>query len=448
MKKRKPRRSRPRGLAVSGAALAQFASLQKHKSATAFARWKTASTNSASGPRTGPNRDRSRRRRPGLRTHEGPGHDRIAEGGRQGEKDELDEALGDLNRSTNRLRRKFDPMDKWMETRPQVENVLEDARKYQPGAGAWEIRHAGRALLECAAGEHQRSGPLLQPDAVGSVIHAAPPPLGLGALETAGATRDQSTRVPMRVGGPGLGPVRSARARAVPAGGADAAGQPGAAADDARGPDRVRAPAEARDAVARAGAPARRPGQPPPRSRPDRRDPDRRRQQRVAVDSRGHPPGATARPTASATGARICSTTSSPCGPPLAARSPAHSSTTASCELNRVRRFGGRLHQRLCEVRTIPADGLLRSRRRLPEGRPHPISAEYGVGRGPGWLPLHARGERRHRTRLRRRAHGSSRTAVRSRRSRPGSTRPRRPDCSTTPGLPRGARSRDSTSGT
>lgn len=44
-------------------------------------------------------------------------------------KDELDDALGDLNRSTNRLRRKFDPTDKWLETRPQVENVLDDARK-------------------------------------------------------------------------------------------------------------------------------------------------------------------------------------------------------------------------------------------------------------------------------------------------------------------------------
>ena len=44
-------------------------------------------------------------------------------------KDELDDALSDLNKSTNRLRRKFDPTDKWMETRPQVENVLDDARK-------------------------------------------------------------------------------------------------------------------------------------------------------------------------------------------------------------------------------------------------------------------------------------------------------------------------------
>jgi hypothetical protein len=44
-------------------------------------------------------------------------------------KDDLDDALSDLNRSTNRLRRKFDPTDKWMETRPQVENVLDDARR-------------------------------------------------------------------------------------------------------------------------------------------------------------------------------------------------------------------------------------------------------------------------------------------------------------------------------
>jgi len=44
-------------------------------------------------------------------------------------KDDLDNALGDLNRSTNRLRRKFDPTDKWLETRPQVETVLDDARK-------------------------------------------------------------------------------------------------------------------------------------------------------------------------------------------------------------------------------------------------------------------------------------------------------------------------------
>ena len=44
-------------------------------------------------------------------------------------KDALDEALGDLNQSTNRLRRKFDPTDKWMETKVQVEKVVDDGRK-------------------------------------------------------------------------------------------------------------------------------------------------------------------------------------------------------------------------------------------------------------------------------------------------------------------------------
>jgi hypothetical protein len=44
-------------------------------------------------------------------------------------KDALDDALGDLNRSTNRLRRKFDPTDKWMDTKGEVEKVVDDARK-------------------------------------------------------------------------------------------------------------------------------------------------------------------------------------------------------------------------------------------------------------------------------------------------------------------------------
>ena len=44
-------------------------------------------------------------------------------------KDDLDDALGDLNKSTNRLRRKFDATDKWMETKVQVEEVMDDARR-------------------------------------------------------------------------------------------------------------------------------------------------------------------------------------------------------------------------------------------------------------------------------------------------------------------------------
>jgi hypothetical protein len=44
-------------------------------------------------------------------------------------KDELDDALGDLNRSTNRLRRKFDATDTWIETKAQVDSVVDDGRR-------------------------------------------------------------------------------------------------------------------------------------------------------------------------------------------------------------------------------------------------------------------------------------------------------------------------------
>jgi len=44
-------------------------------------------------------------------------------------KDELDDALGDLNKSTNRLRRKFDATDTWMQTKAEVQHVVDDGRK-------------------------------------------------------------------------------------------------------------------------------------------------------------------------------------------------------------------------------------------------------------------------------------------------------------------------------
>jgi hypothetical protein len=44
-------------------------------------------------------------------------------------KDDLDDALADLNRSTNRLRRKFDATDAWLETKVEVERVVDDGRK-------------------------------------------------------------------------------------------------------------------------------------------------------------------------------------------------------------------------------------------------------------------------------------------------------------------------------
>jgi hypothetical protein len=47
----------------------------------------------------------------------------------QAKKDDLDDALDGLNRSTNRLRRKFDATESWIETKAQVSQVLDDGRK-------------------------------------------------------------------------------------------------------------------------------------------------------------------------------------------------------------------------------------------------------------------------------------------------------------------------------
>jgi hypothetical protein len=44
-------------------------------------------------------------------------------------KDALEDALSDLNKSTNRLKRKFDGTDTWMTTKNEVEKVVEDGRK-------------------------------------------------------------------------------------------------------------------------------------------------------------------------------------------------------------------------------------------------------------------------------------------------------------------------------
>jgi hypothetical protein len=44
-------------------------------------------------------------------------------------KDELDDAMDDLNQSTNRLRRKFDPTSNYLETKAQMERVMDSARR-------------------------------------------------------------------------------------------------------------------------------------------------------------------------------------------------------------------------------------------------------------------------------------------------------------------------------
>jgi len=77
-------------------------------------------------------------------------------------KDDLDDALGDLNRSTNRLRRKFDATDTWMETKVQVEQVMGDARIINQvvargnygaeGARLWGVLRSGINSLARAYG--------------------------------------------------------------------------------------------------------------------------------------------------------------------------------------------------------------------------------------------------------------------------------------------------------
>jgi hypothetical protein len=44
-------------------------------------------------------------------------------------KDDLENAMDDLNRTTNRLRRKFDPTSNYLETKAQTEQVMDSARR-------------------------------------------------------------------------------------------------------------------------------------------------------------------------------------------------------------------------------------------------------------------------------------------------------------------------------
>jgi hypothetical protein len=44
-------------------------------------------------------------------------------------KDDLEDAMDDLNRTTNRLRRKFDPTSNYLETKLQMEQVMDSARR-------------------------------------------------------------------------------------------------------------------------------------------------------------------------------------------------------------------------------------------------------------------------------------------------------------------------------
>ena len=78
-------------------------------------------------------------------------------------KDDLQNAMEDLDRTTNRLRRKFDATANYLETKVQMEQVMDSARRVNQVMGKG-IMTAGRTLLDGFAREYQRSGALLQPD--------------------------------------------------------------------------------------------------------------------------------------------------------------------------------------------------------------------------------------------------------------------------------------------
>ena len=61
--------------------------------------------------------------------------------------------MDDLNRSTNRLRRKFDETANYLETKVQMEQVMDSARKVNQVAG--KGGRPGTKLMEGFAREYQ-----------------------------------------------------------------------------------------------------------------------------------------------------------------------------------------------------------------------------------------------------------------------------------------------------
>ena len=62
----------------------------------------------------------------------------------KGAKDDLQNAMDDLNRTTNRLRRKFDPTANYLETKLQMEQVMDSARRVNQVVGKSKDSQAGR----------------------------------------------------------------------------------------------------------------------------------------------------------------------------------------------------------------------------------------------------------------------------------------------------------------
>ena len=62
--------------------------------------------------------------------------------------------MDDLNRTTNRLRRKFDATSNYLETKAQMEQVMDSARRVNQVMRKGSNDGAGRTPLDCFAREY------------------------------------------------------------------------------------------------------------------------------------------------------------------------------------------------------------------------------------------------------------------------------------------------------
>ena len=104
----------------------------KRKSPIVFAKSRMAWTSFASGRRRGvatAKTDAQTAQASGRTRRSGNTPNEAQKQTAQQTNDDLNDALSDLDRSTNRLRRKFDPLDTWMETKAQMQRVMDDGRR-------------------------------------------------------------------------------------------------------------------------------------------------------------------------------------------------------------------------------------------------------------------------------------------------------------------------------
>jgi hypothetical protein len=88
-------------------------------------RWPTASGEEAKGKTASAQSSGATKRREGANAaNKEAGKEKASQG-----KDDLQNAMDDLNRTTNRLRRKFDATANYLETKVQMEQVLDSARR-------------------------------------------------------------------------------------------------------------------------------------------------------------------------------------------------------------------------------------------------------------------------------------------------------------------------------